>query len=292
MLRQITFGIILLFSACAPANAQRPPTPPEIIKYQPGDIVLFVSPNYLQRFINGAVTGGEVTHTGLVIMGKNGTLQILHALGNDNGLSHKFNPGAEFGVIIEPLEVALKKEQDVYGQRLIFRPRKEPLSAEMSKALTEFAYRQKGKPYSSPKIAGPLIAHPFKNRPLITEPDSYMCSELACTALVAIGALPATVNPPAITPFDFYNPQRLTMPLWQPKLDPNGKVMYWEKYMIPDLDRYGNEQRDWLTGRIKMKQGTINPVEKGWGPPKFLILPPEKIIPAPEPDTFLNPPKP
>ncbi len=113
----------------------------------------------------------------------------MHALGNDDGISYKYNPGEQFGVAIEPLMTALRKEQDVYGQHLILRPRKEPLSPEMSKTLTEFAYRQKGKAYSSSKVAGQLIVGPFKNRPLITEPNSYMCSELACTALVAITGL-------------------------------------------------------------------------------------------------------
>lgn len=251
----------------------------EEIRFQPGDIILFISPHPIQRFINETATGGDITHIGLVVMGEDGkTLQIMHALGNDDGISWKFNPGNEFGVVIEPLYQALIKERDVYGQQLFLRPRKDPLLPAMSTALTEFAYRQKGKPYSSPKVVGPLIVNPFKNRPLITEPESYMCSELACTALVAIGALPATVNPPAITPFDFYNPQRLTMKVWKPKLGPKGGVMYYEKKMTPDLDQYGNKQTNWV-GKTKMKQKTYNPIEANWRSPKPLILP----------DTFFNP---
>ena len=270
--------LVAITSLYAPVHAETK-LPPEKVNLQAGDIVLFISPNYLQRFINGAVTGGEVTHTGLVVMGKNGTLQIMHALGNDDGISYKYNPGEQFGVVIEPLMEALRKEQDVYGQHLILRPRKEPLSPEMSKALTEFAYRQKGKPYSSAKVAGPLLVGPFKNRPLITEPDSYMCSELACTALVAIGALPATVNPPAITPFDFYNPARLDIPLWVSK-DPRNAakpLVYalerpytYDPYLTPVVDKYGNPMKD------SVKHEKFNPVEYYWRPPKALILNPQK----------------
>lgn len=290
-MRQIFLFTLLsaIALACAPAYAQIKP-PPEKVTLQAGDIVLFISPNHVQRFINGVATGGEITHTGLIVTGTDGTLQIMHALGNDDGISYKYNPGEQFGVVIEPLMAALHKEQEVYGQHLILRPRKNPLSKEQNKALTAFAYRQKGKPYSSPKVAGPLIAYPFKNRPLITEPDSYMCSELACTALVAIGALPATINPPAITPFDFYDPARLDIPLWiskdpknaaKPLVYAHERPYTYDPYLTPVVDKYGNPMKD------KKRQGQFNPVEYDWLPPKPLLLTPPKITPTP--DTFLNP---
>lgn len=139
-------------------------------------------------------------------------------------------------------------------------------------------------------MVGPLIVGPFKNRPLITEPDSYMCSELACTALVAIGALPAIINPPAITPFDFYNPQRLDIPLWistdprtikQPIVYALDRPNMYSPYMTPIVDKYGNPTKD---GK---KHEKFNPVEFDWLPPKPLVLQPPKIVPTP--DTFFNP---
>ena len=293
------FPLILFTLAfvCATAYAQQPSLPAQnTIPWtpQPGEIILFRSSNQAQRFINGVGTGGDITHSGLVVMGKDGkTLQIVHALGNNDGISYKFNPGAEFGVVIEPLMAALYKERDVYKQELFLRPRKDPLTPEMSKALTEFAYRQKGKPYSSPKVAGPLLVGPFKNRPLITEPGSYMCSELVCTALVAVGALPATVNPPAITPYDLYNPERLNIPQWKPKLDPKtgkpiifaNQVMY-EPDMIPLLDKYGKQQND-IWGNLQWQRRQRNPVEENWKEPKPIALPAPKITPIPDilPDT-------
>ncbi len=276
-MKKALFTLLILgaFGLHVRVNAQTP-LPPEIVRLQAGDIVLFVSPNYVQRFINGAITGGEVTHTGLVVMGTDGTLQIMHALGNDDGISYKYNPGEQFGVVIEPLMAALHKERDAYGQYIFLRPRKTPLSAEQSKNLTEFAYRQKGKPYSSPKVIGPLIVGSFKNRPLITEPDSYMCSELACTALVAIGALPPTVNPPAITPFDFYDPARLNIPVWiakdwknvkQPLVYAHEQPYEYNRYLVPAVDKYGNPMK------YKTEKAVFNPIEDGWRQPKALLLP-------------------
>ncbi len=70
-MKRIVFTLLILtaFGLHARVNAQAA-LPPETVRLQAGDIVLFVSPNYVQRFINGVATGGEITHTGLVVMGK------------------------------------------------------------------------------------------------------------------------------------------------------------------------------------------------------------------------------
>ncbi|MDO8582417.1 MAG: hypothetical protein Q7R63_00255 [bacterium] len=278
-MRKTVSGILLSFILlCGQAHAQLIPFP-EKITYQPGDIILLRSPNKTQRFLTGLATRGEITHAGLVILGKDGkTLELAEVLGNNDGISFKFNPGPKFGLITTPLLTVLEKERSEYNQEVFILPRKTPLPPEKSRALTAFVYSKEGKKYSSTGILGPLFLTPFKNRPIKAEGESYMCSAFVCAALVATDILPADFNPPAVAPFDFYDPSRFTRLIIVPARDAQGNIIT-------------EKQTNWFTGKTVerpiMVQATENAIKDGWRPAGPLLLPPAKITPTP--DTFLNP---
>ncbi len=201
-------------------------------------------------------------------MGEDGkTLQLVEVLGNNDDISFKFNPGPQFGVVINPLLQVLQKERDVYNQELFILPRKNPLSPEQSEALTAFAYSEEKKHYSSPGVLGPLTLSPFKNRPIKQKYKSYMCSSFVCAALVAADILPADFNPPAIAPFDFYDPRRFTRIIEVPKTDLNGDIIT-------------KKIRNIFTGKITettiMVPVTENAIKKDWRPAGPLTLLPPK----------------
>jgi hypothetical protein len=268
-MRNAAFLTLCTFAlACGAVNAQRLPPPLEKINYQAGDVILLRSSNTAQKFITGFVTRGEITHAGLVIMGEDGkTLQLAEVLGNNDGISFKFNPGPQFGVVINPLLQVLQKERDVYNQELFILPRKNPITPEQSEALTAFAYNQEKKHYSSPGVLGPSLLSPFKNRPIKQEYKSYMCSSFVCAALVAADILPADFNPPAVAPFDFYDPSRFTRTIEIPKIDRSGNVVT-------------KKIRNIFTGKVIetpiMVSATENAIKDGWKPAGTLTLLPPK----------------
>lgn len=181
-----------------------------------GDIVLFRGPGTAQQIMNTITTGAPVTHSALVVRDRSGDLQLLHALGNDNAVASKSNPGEKFGVVMEPLIDALYKERDHYQQTLYIRPARRALTPQESNVLRGFVYRQIGKPFSEIKMTQAPLMPPFRFVPRITEPKSYFCSELVSATCIAAGLMNARVNPSGITPTDLFFDHRANFSaLWE-----------------------------------------------------------------------------
>jgi hypothetical protein len=167
---------------------------------QPGDIFLSTDQLWIARIGHKLAGASSPHHSGLIIMGPDGTPCTLEA-----------GPHDTLFVRVLGMKENLGQYEDE-GETIWIRRRKTPLTPEQSQRLTEFAMKQDGKLFAWGRVIGQLT--PFRSRGPWTEwvggPHggdriSYFCSELACETLVYAGLLdPARTRPAATYPCDLF----------------------------------------------------------------------------------------
>jgi len=163
--------------------------------YEPraGDLVFFVSDTWYWPALYLFALTGEPYHVGILVQMPDRSLGLLEAGPPEMTRQVQLTPAAE------------RLEQ--YSGRVFIRHRAEPLTAEQSAALTEFACHQEGKRYAiirflcqgTPfRTRGPLRTEYF-GKPRFGESPSYFCSELVTEALVYPGLIDAETARPRAT---------------------------------------------------------------------------------------------
>lgn len=166
---------------------------------QPGDVMLATDKNKFWKITHDMAFAFEPHNSALVFARRDGSLATLEAGPNDT-----------IWVNALPLLPHLKEYAD--KGPVWIRKRKQPLTAEQSACLTDFAERQIGKRFALGRLGVQLT--PFRDRgPIRTkwlggphgERASYYCSELVLEALVAAGAVdPVTTRPSATYPHELF----------------------------------------------------------------------------------------
>ena len=207
--RHAIAACVAIFCFAWNADAQQAPKP---WYPKPGDIILFKDQDAAHQTI-GVALGDDTSHAAVVVRDKNGDLQLMHAVGKH----HSVDPVAiaknkKQGVVFEPLLDYLKastKTDRIFVRRMLV-----PFDEKTEKRMTEWVYRQLGKPYSDIK-ADTLLAIPpigptlHKARPAVTEPASQTCSGFVGTFCISAGFIPPTYNPDAVMPIDLFTDRRL-----------------------------------------------------------------------------------
>lgn len=174
--------------------------PAEPYHLQPGDIMLRLDNSAFWRITHHMALAFDPNGSGIVVRRSDGRLALLEAGPNDT-----------LGIRNMELIPHLK-EYEVAGLVWI-RRRKEPLTPEQSRALTEFAEAQEGKWFALQRLGlqltpfrtrGPLRTF-FIGKPYGSRRISYFCSELVCEACVAAGLFdPERTRPSATYPCDLF----------------------------------------------------------------------------------------
>jgi hypothetical protein len=167
---------------------------------QPGDLYFSTTTLWLAIIGHRAAWCGPPHHSGIIFAKPDGSMAILEA-----------GPFNTIWVRAMDFEWALCKHSE-RGEKSWIRRRREPLTPEQSRCLTEWAMAQDGKRFAVFRILGQIT--PFRSRgPLRTyfvggphgERDSYFCSELVMESLVHIGVVnPEDARPAATYPRDLF----------------------------------------------------------------------------------------
>jgi hypothetical protein len=216
----------------------------ELVPYKPlpGDLMLFDDHNKTITFLYELVGSGAPLHSAMIIERPDHTPAILEAGPN-------FIPRV---YILEPL----RRMKAYPGTVMIRRPR-QPLSAEQSEHLTEFAMAQEGKDYALARLF--LQGTPFRCRVGLRKTwfahtsmnrNRWTCSELTAAAGFAAGLLDRRRFPAnAMYPRDFCYDERFDLS------SSYGEPLLWTEHptpasLVPDkggklrlvIEEHGNDQ--------------------------------------------------
>ncbi len=173
---------------------------------QAGDIIVESDDRLTWKWGHNLAKTGHPHHSAVVFQRADGTFATLQAGGHDKEPSK---------VGITDLREHLQTEAAKTGRRerrVWIRQRKEPLSAEQSAALTQYAMEVERRRFARGRLF--LMMTPWRAKgPIRTawlgKPDldrgNFYCSEMVATALVAAGALDADLaRPGAMFPRDLF----------------------------------------------------------------------------------------
>jgi hypothetical protein len=171
---------------------------------QPGDVLLLSNTNFAWATAYFMCGTGAPGHTALVARLEDGTLGIIEAGFNEE-------PFVNF--------TSLRDRLHDYPGTIWVRRRKTPITAEQSKALTDYGRIINGRRYGVVRLLAQLT--PFRSRgPIRTyflgKPkgirSSYICSEAVLEGLVMAGLLDAeTTRPSATYPRDMFFDESLNL---------------------------------------------------------------------------------
>jgi len=164
----------------------------ETVAYTPreGDLIFYDDRNVFWTVLFAYAGTGAPLHMGMVVKKTDGSLAVLEA-----------GPDDTIWVRLLDLEKRLPQFQRDFDGPVTIRRCKKALTAEQSKALTQFAHAQDGKRYAIGRLL--LQGTAFRSRGPIRElflgktyldRDSWICSELA----VAAGTLVNLFDPKSV----------------------------------------------------------------------------------------------
>lgn len=174
--------------------------PPRPYVPQPGDIILSTDTSTFWLVMHNLAGTSHPTHSMIVFARPDGTMGILE------GGPHDTLKCRDLDAL--PHLLSYEKEGRVWVRR-----RAQPLTAEQSARLTEFALAANGRDFALRRLAVQLtplrtrgpIRTAFVGHPQGLNRSSYFCSELVTEACVYAGLLdPATARPSATYPRDLF----------------------------------------------------------------------------------------